>query len=103
MLRLWDAIVECGAILGLILTALGMMVRLVELGDGLKRIGVVLGCAVLLIMLPAIIVSIWMGLVLWQKVGVAAVFGLATAFALSCRKRSRKQSPVGRGTRPSPR
>jgi hypothetical protein len=46
MLRLWDAIVECGAILGLILTAFGMMVRLIELGDGLKRIGVVLGSAV---------------------------------------------------------
>jgi hypothetical protein len=58
MLRLWDAIVECGAILGLFLTALGIIVRLVELG-GLKRIGIVLGSAVLLVMLPAVILGIW--------------------------------------------
>jgi hypothetical protein len=93
MLRLWDAIVECGAILGLILTAFGMMVRLIELGDGLKRIGVVLGSAALLVMLPAIIVNIWSGLTIWQKLGVMAILGLAVVLPLSRRKRSHKRSP----------
>lgn len=88
MLRLWDAVVECGAILGLILIALGIMVRLIELGEGLKRIGIVLGSAVLLVVLPAIILNIWSGLATWQKLGVIAVIGLPVALLLSRRKRS---------------
>jgi hypothetical protein len=96
MLKLWDAIVECGAILGLILTALGIMVRLIELGEGLKRIGIILGSAILLVMLPAIIVNIWSGLPVWQKLGTMALLGLAVALTLSRRKRSHLQSPVSR-------
>jgi hypothetical protein len=90
MLTIWDAIVECGAILALILTTLGMMVRFVELGEGLKRIGIVLGSAVLLVMLPAIMVNIWSALTIWQKLGVLAIIGLVVALPLSRRKRSHR-------------
>jgi hypothetical protein len=82
MLRLWDATVGYFAMAVIILTALGVMVRMVEAADGVKRIAATLGCSALLIILPAIIVGIWLRLTLWEQIGVCAVCGLVVALIL---------------------
>lgn len=71
MLRLWDALVACAATLGIIITAFGVMLQILEPSEGLRRIGGMVGCALLLTILPAIIVSIWLH---W-------LFGSKSAFA----------------------
>lgn len=87
MLRLWDATVGCSAMLVIILIAMGMMVQLVEVGDGLKRILTALACAALLIILPTIIVSIWLRLALWQQIGICGVCGLLLTALVQCQRK----------------
>ena len=86
MPKLWDLLVACGALLGIVITAFGIMLRIVEVPEGMQRIGVMLGSALLLTILPPIIVGIWLRLALWEQVGVCAVCGMVVAFILRQRK-----------------
>jgi hypothetical protein len=61
------------ATIALILTAFGLMLGMVKPADALKRVGAILGVLVLLTVLPAVLVNIWSGMLLWQQLGLAAL------------------------------
>ena len=69
----WMALTGSVAMIALILTAFGLMLGIVKPADALRRVGAILGVVMLLMVLPAILVSIWSGMSLWQRLGLAAV------------------------------
>lgn len=92
MLGIWDGLVGCLALLGIVVIAFGIMLRIVDVSEGLRRLGLVLGCAVLLTLLPSVIVALWSGLSIWQKIGILSIVAAAVlVLAASCR-RSRFQA-----------
>lgn len=86
MLRLWDAFIACSAMLGIVITALGIMLQIIEVPQGMRRIGALVGCAILLVILPPVIVSIWLRLALKEQIGVCAICGMVVALMLRQRK-----------------
>lgn len=96
MLRLWDAVVTCAALLGVVINGFGVMLRIIEASEGLRRIGVVAGSALLLTILPPIIVGIWSGLSLWQKVGILGVLCALLFFIGAQHQRHQKGTSRGR-------
>jgi hypothetical protein len=61
------------AILALIIAAFGLMLGIVKPADTLKRIGTILGSVIALIIAPCILVSAWLGMTLWEKIGLVAI------------------------------
>ncbi|MGD0904692.1 MAG: hypothetical protein ABR924_17285 [Terracidiphilus sp.] len=72
-MQVWVALAGSVATIALILTAFGLMLGIVKPADALRRVGAILGVVMLLMVLPAILVSIWSGMSLWQRLGLAAV------------------------------
>ncbi len=66
----WDGLVGSVALIAIIVLALSVMVRFVKLGDVLRHLGVILVGAILLVMLPAIIASLWTSMTLTQHLGI---------------------------------
>jgi hypothetical protein len=69
----WMALAGSVAMIALILTAFGLMLGIVKPADALRRVAAILGVVMLLLVLPAVIVSIWSGMSLWQRLAVAAI------------------------------
>ena len=69
----WLTILQLLAIVGIVSVALGLMLGTVKPGDALKHIGAILGIVILLMLLPGILVNTWSRLLLWQKIGLAAI------------------------------
>ncbi len=87
MLTVWDGIVGSVTILCIVAMAFGIMLQFIELSEGIRRIGVILGCALLLVILPAIILGIWSHLSIWRKLGVSLVIAIVVIFLVGLRKR----------------
>ncbi len=67
------------------------MVSAVKPGDAPRHLGVIVGVVILLIMLPAIIISLWNSMTLGQHLGIATIF-IAIIFLISAtRRKSRKE------------
>jgi len=98
MLRLWDALVSCAAMLGIVIGALGVMLQIVEPAEGMRRIGAVVGCAVLLVILPSIIAGIWSGLIIWHKICILSLVWIVV-LVLGARSHQHRARPKGRDTR----
>ena len=91
ILGLWDALVESLALIAIVVTVLGLMVRVIELGRGLQIIGSTLAALVLLVMLPAILIGIWHTLSSWQKLGSIGLLSLVGAVMYESRRIGRRQ------------
>lgn len=90
VLSIWDGLVGSGALIALVVLALSVMVRAVKLEEVPRHLAVTTGIVILLIMLPAIIVSVWNLMTLEQHLGVATIF-IATIFLISATQwKSRK-------------
>jgi hypothetical protein len=63
------------------------MLGIVKPADALRRVGAILGIVTLLTVLPAVLVNIWSGMALWQRLGLAA-----TALGVFLLKRPRRGS-----------
>jgi hypothetical protein len=84
LLKLWDAIVATSSVIAIAVTAIGMIVGLIQLSDALKRIALIIGLLILLLIMPPIILSMWRALSLWQQLGLAALFNLVAMRILRC-------------------
>jgi apolipoprotein N-acyltransferase len=71
----------------LILTAFGLILGNAKPADALRRIGGILGVVILILVLPAVVVSIWSGISLWLRLGLAI---LCVLIGLLRRPRKRK-------------
>ena len=75
--ELWNAMLISAAVTSIIVIALGLLIRVIEPLKALRRIGATIGCMVILVMLPPIIVHLWHSLSLWQQIGVAFLIFMA--------------------------
>jgi hypothetical protein len=69
----WMNLAGSFATIALILTVFGIMLGIVKPADALRRVAAILGVVMLLLVLPAVLVSIWSGMSLWQRLGLAAL------------------------------
>jgi len=69
----WIALAGSLATIALILTAFGLMLGVVKLADILPRVAGILGLVMLLMALPNVLASLWLGMSLWQRLGLAAI------------------------------
>ena len=69
----WDQLVESAAFLAIIILAFCVMVSAVKLADAPRRLGLIVGVAILLIMLPAIIISLWNSMSIVQQLGIVVI------------------------------
>ena len=83
----WVALSGSVAMIALILTAFGLMLGIVKPADAFRRVASILGVVMLLLVLPAVIVSIWSGISLWQRLALAAI-----AMGIWLLKRPRRES-----------
>ena len=89
---LWDMMVMSLSVIAIVVIALGLMIRVIDPLSAFRRVGVTLGCMVILVMVPSIIVHLWEALSLWQQLGIVALAGLAVAVAWERRQgHSRKR------------
>jgi hypothetical protein len=84
----WVAFCGSLATIALILTAFGLMLRIVKPGDALKNIGAILGIAIALMLIPCILVSDWSAMSFWQQIGLVAL-GITLWQWLRPRRRTR--------------
>jgi hypothetical protein len=82
ILGLWNAIVQTIGVLAIVCIGLGLMVGAVEPTRAFVRIGGVLGCMVLLLGLPPILVGIWQSLSFWQHTGIILLVGIVSVVVL---------------------
>lgn len=82
ILSLWDAIVKSAAVIGIVVIAIGLMVRMIDARRALAKIGTALGTLLLLLALPPILVGIWHTLSFWQQVGIITLGAVVGAIAL---------------------
>lgn len=80
----WVALAGSLAMIALILMSFALMLGIVKPADAIRRVGAILGVVLLLLVLPGVIVSIWSGISLWRKIGIA---GLAILFLVLARAR----------------
>ena len=91
LLSLWGGLVGSAALIAIIVLALCVMVSAVKPGDAPRHLGVIVGVVIMLIMLPAIIISLWNSMTLGQYLGIATIF-IAIIFLISTtRRKSRKE------------
>jgi hypothetical protein len=69
----WINLVGSFATIALVLTAFGLMLQIMRPADALKRIGAILGTVITLIFAPCILVNDWLGMTLWEKIGLVAI------------------------------
>ncbi len=70
----WVTLAGSIATIALILTAFGLMLRIVKPAGVLGRVAAILGVVMLLMALPAILVSVWSAMSLWQRLALAATW-----------------------------
>ena len=59
--------------IALILIAFGLVLGIVKTADAPKRVGAIVGVVIVLIFIPGILLNIWSGLSLWQRVAMLAI------------------------------
>jgi hypothetical protein len=69
----WLTLVGSRAMIGIILIAFGITLRIVKPADAMKHIGTVLGLVIALMLIPGIVMSAWSGMSLWQKSALVAI------------------------------
>ena len=69
----WVPLMGSIATIAIILTAFWLMLGIVKPADAKRRVGAILGVVMLLIVLPEVVVNIWSGMSLWQRLGQAAI------------------------------
>jgi hypothetical protein len=93
ILSLWDGLVELTAVIAIVVIAIGLMIGMIDAHRALVRLGAVLGCLALLLILPLILVGLWHSLDLRQQFEIATLFGLVGLVTLrSCASRKRKRN-----------
>ena len=92
----WARLVESLAMIGIIVTALSLMLGIEKPADALKHIGAILGIVIVLMLIPGVLANLWSGIPLWQRIGLAAI-----GFGVWLWGRPRRQTRSKRGERRS--
>jgi hypothetical protein len=85
----WTQLIQSLAILGIVVTALSLMLGIIERSEVLKHLAAIVGLAIVSILLPSMLVNSWEGISIWQKIEVAAIC-LAVVLLQRLRPHARK-------------
>jgi hypothetical protein len=69
----WLTLVGLLAITALVLTAFGIMIGVVKPADAFRRISVIMGTVIALLILPQIVIGEWMALTIGHKIGIVVL------------------------------
>ena len=69
----WDGLVGSAALIAIIILALCVIVSAIKVAEVPRHLGVIVGIIILLIMLPAIFVSLWNSMTLGQHLGIVTL------------------------------
>jgi len=69
----WVVLLGSLATIALILMAFGLMLGIVKPTDALKHVGTILGIVIVLMLIPAVLVNLWSGIPLWQRIALVAI------------------------------
>ena len=86
----WMTLIGSLATIALILTAFGLMLGIVKPADVLKHVGTILGIVIVLMLIPGILVSAWLGMSLWQQIALVAI-GIGISVWLRPQRQTRKK------------
>jgi phosphatidylserine synthase len=89
-MRCWAGIVESAALFAITILATGVMVSAVKFSDLGKHLGTILCIVILLLMLPAIIVSVWSSMSFWQQLGII-ILGVMIGLSLRALRQARNK------------
>ena len=89
-MRAWAGIVESVAIIAIAILAIGLIVRAVKPSDAAKHLGTIVCIVILLLMAPAIMVSIWSSMSYWQHLGTV-ILGVMVGLSLRALLQMRNQ------------
>jgi hypothetical protein len=90
LMREWAGIVESVAFLAVVILAIGAMLRVVKPSDAARCLGAILCVVILLLMLPAILVTAWHTMASWQQFGIVAL-GIMIVLSLWALRQPRKK------------
>lgn len=86
-LSMWNGLVGSVALIAIAVLALCVMMHVVKLGDVLRHIGVIVGVAISLVILPATIAGLWSTMSFGQRLGITALcVGIVILFDRSQRR-----------------
>jgi hypothetical protein len=91
LLCLWDELVGSAALVAIIILTFGAMIRAVKLENILQRLVAILGIAILLMMLPTTIVSLWRSMSLTEHLGLAIVVILTIWLMGAAKRKPRRE------------
>jgi hypothetical protein len=89
LLSAWDGFIGSAALIAIIGLVFWVMVRAVKVGDVPRHLGVIVGIVILLVILPAVIVSSWNSMTFIQHIGLIAL-GLVIASLFGVRRHRAK-------------
>lgn len=69
----WATIIGSLATIAIIVTALGILLRVLKPAEVLKSIGALLAMSILLMLIPGALVNLWSVMSVWQQVALAAM------------------------------
>jgi hypothetical protein len=90
LMRGWAEIVESVALFAITILAIGVIVSAVKLSDVLRHLGTILCIVILLLMLPAIMVSVWSSMSYWQHLGII-ILGIMIGLSLRALRQARNK------------
>lgn len=70
------------AVLAIIVTAFGLMLGILKPADAFKRIGVIVGTVIALLIVPQVVVCTWSAIPVWQQLALI-VIGLVILLAFA--------------------
>jgi Ca2+/Na+ antiporter len=86
----WGGLLGSATLAAIVILALCVMVGAVKQENLLRHLGMIVGVVILLIMLPAIIISLWNSMTLGQHLGIATILIAIIFLICSTRRKSRK-------------
>jgi hypothetical protein len=73
LMQSWAQLVKSLAVIALILTAFGIMLRFIKPAVALSRVAAILGIVIMLIIIPCALARLWSDIPLWQWTCLAAI------------------------------
>jgi hypothetical protein len=69
----WMTLIQSLATIAIILTAIGLMLGIVNPADALRYVGLILGIIIVLTLIPDALTNLWSDIPLWQWIGLAVI------------------------------
>lgn len=90
LMHWWAGIVESVALLATLILAIGLIVSAVKPSNAARHLGTILCVVILLLILPAVMMTAWYSMSFWQHLRIA-ILGILIGFSLWASRQKRKK------------